>query len=123
MGELTGVRSGENFLPDSRGVVVSDSAIVVSTGSNPVKRWPGWPDARGWVIAGFFGLEFYILYMVREDGTLLANASFMQMAANITTGGVLLIAMNMFGGTKAGAEMNTKVGEALTASVTKDKTP
>lgn len=74
------------------------------------------------MILGFFGLEFALLYMVHDDGTLLANASFMQMAANITTGGVLLIGMNMFGGTKAGAEMNTKVGEALTASVA-SKTP
>lgn len=97
----------------------SPAAIVVPpiVPQAPI-RGPGWPDARGWVIVGFFGLEFFILWCVREDGTLLANASFMQMATSITTGGVLLIAMNMFGGTKSGSEMNAKVGDALTASVT-----
>lgn len=81
-----------------------------------VRGWfPSWPDTRGWVIAGFFGLEFYILYLVKEDGTLLANAAFMQMVTTLTTGGVLLIANFLFGGTKNSSEMSTRVGEALTA--------
>lgn len=98
-----------------------EAAIIVppAMGKRPV-RGPGWPDARGWVIFGFFALEFYMLYLIKEDGTLLANAAFMQVMTALTTGGILLIAQNLFGGTRAGAEMNTKVGEALTASVTKD---
>lgn len=102
---------------------MSEPAIVI-----PAKRvsWLsglGWPDARGWVIAGFFALEFFMLYLVKEDGTLLANSSFMQTVTAITTGGVLLIAQNLFGGTRSGAEMNAKVGDALTASVAQQTTP
>lgn len=87
------------------------------------RRGPGWPDARGWVIFGFFALDFLLIWCIREDGTLLANSSFMQMVTAINTGGVLLIAQNMFGGTRAGAEMNAKVGDALTASVAQQATP
>lgn len=98
------------------------AAIVVPSRIERVRRMmPGWPDARGWVIVGFFWLEHDIIQAIVADGTLLSNASFMQLAGMITTGGVLLIASNMFGGTKAGAEMNAKVGEALTASVTTRK--
>lgn len=94
---------------------MSEPAIVVPPQiMRAPMRGPGWPDSRGWVILGFFVLEFFILWIIREDGTLLANASFMQLVTTLTTGGVLLIAMNMFGGTRAGAEMNAKVGDALT---------
>lgn len=98
---------------------MSEPAIVI-----PPKRvlgiqGPGWPDARGWVIAGFFALEFALIWCIREDGTLLANASFMQVVTALSTGGVLLIAQNMFGGTKSSSEMNAKVGDALTALSTK----
>jgi len=80
-----------------------------------MRGWlPPWPDARGWVIFGFFFLEHELMHMIGDDGTLLANSAFMQFAGMITTGGVLLIASNMFGGTKAGAEMNARVGDALT---------
>ena len=78
------------------------------------------PDSRGWVILGFFALEFYMLRLISEDGTLLANAAFMQVMMAITTGGILLIASNLFGGTKSGQEMNARVGESLTALASKD---
>lgn len=100
---------------------MSDTPAIVVPPPSPkrldrLRGWlPPWPDARGWVIAGFFFLEHDILHAVMEDGTLLANSSFMQLAGMITTGGVLLIGSNFFGGTKAGAEMNAKVGEVLTA--------
>lgn len=104
---------------------MSEPAIVVPPPKveKPKFRGPGWPDARGWVIAGFFGLEFFMLYLVKEDGTLLANSSFMQTVTAITTGGVLLIAQNLFGGTRSGAEMNAKVGDALTGLANKDSPP
>ena len=103
---------------------MAEPAIVVPQKTSPLGfKGPGWPDARGWVIAGFFGLEFFMLYLVKEDGTLLANSSFMQTVTAITTGGVLLIAQNMFGGTRAGQEMNAKVGDALTASVSQKADP
>lgn len=89
-------------------------AIVVPPTPKTRPKGPGWPDGRGWVIVGFFGLEFFMLWCIREDGTLLANASFMQVVTALSTGGVLLIAQNMFGGTRSGAEMNAKVGDALT---------
>lgn len=102
---------------------MSDPAIVVAPRQTAKLKGPGWPDARGWVIVGFFGLEFYMLYLIKEDGTLLANAAFMQVMTALTTGGVLLIATNLFGGTRSGSEMSAKVGDALTASVAKDGTP
>lgn len=89
-------------------------AIVVPPRRGNRVKGPGWPDSRGWVIAGFFALEFYMLYLIKEDGTLLANAAFMQVMTALTTGGVLLIATNLFGGTRSSAEMNAKVGDALT---------
>lgn len=96
-------------------------AIVIPPPPAPrSRRGPGWPDARGWVIAGFFALEFYMLYLIKEDGTLLANASFMQVMTAISTGGVLLICQNLFGGTRSGAEMNAKVGDALTGLANRD---
>lgn len=95
---------------------MTDTGPAIVIPPKPARvRGPGWPDARGWVIIGFFGLEFAILWIIREDGTLLTNASFMQLVTTLTTGGVLLIAMNMFGGTRAGSEMNAKVGDALTS--------
>lgn len=101
-----------------------EPAIVVPLKIEAVgKLLPRWPDARGWVIVGFFGLEFFMLYLVKEDGTLLANASFMQTVTALTTGGVLLIAQNLFGGTKSSSEMNAKVGDALTASVSRNADP
>lgn len=99
---------------------MSEPAIVIAPRNIPRVKGPGWPDGRGWVIVGFFGLEFYMLYLIKEDGTLLANAAFMQVMTAITTGGILAIAQNLFGGTRAGAEMNAKVGDALTASVGRD---
>lgn len=100
-------------------------AIVIPPPPRPrASRGPGWPETRGWAMLGFFAIEFYLLYMIQNDGTLLANASFMQMAGTITTGGVLLIASNLFGGTKSSSEMNARVGDALTGLANKDgKTP
>jgi hypothetical protein len=95
-------------------------AIVIPPPAQRPRRGPGWPDARGWVIVGFFALEFYMLYLIKEDGTLLANAAFMQVMAALTQGGVILIATNLFGGTRSGAEMNAKVGDALTGLANKD---
>lgn len=101
---------------------MSEPAIVIPPKPSAKLRGPGWPDARGWVIVGFFALEFYMLYLIKEDGTLLANAAFMQVMTALTTGGVLMIATNLFGGTRAGAEMNAKVGDALTGLANKDST-
>lgn len=78
-------------------------------------KGPGWPDARGWVIVGFFALEAYLLRMIELNDKLLSNASFMQLATTITAGGVLLIGMNMFGGTKSGAETSAKLADAYTS--------
>lgn len=96
-------------------------AIVIPPPPRPrVSRGPGWPDSRGWVILGFFALEFYMFYLIKEDGTLLANAAFMQVMTAITTGGVLAIAQNLYGGTRSSSEMNAKVGDALSAMASKD---
>lgn len=76
-------------------------------------KGPGWPDQRGWVAIGFFAAEFKLLDMISTNPALLANASFMQFAGMITTGGVLLIASNLFGGTKSGADASAKIADAL----------
>lgn len=100
---------------------MSDPGPAIVIPPRPVqRRGPGWPDSRGWVILGFFALEFYMLYLIKEDGTLLANSAFMQVMTALTTGGVLLIATNLFGGTRSSSEMNAKVGDALSAMASKD---
>lgn len=82
----------------------------------PRIKGPGWPDFRGWVAFGFFALTFYLLDMIRANPALLANASFMQVLSTVLAGGVLLIAMNLFGGTKSGAETSAKIADAYAAS-------
>lgn len=78
---------------------------------------PGWPDVRGWAILGFFGLTFQLLHMIDTNPALLKDASFMQFAQALATGGILLVATNLFGGTKSGAETNS----ALASHVAKQK--
>lgn len=74
---------------------------------------PGWPDMRGWVAIGFFAVTFYVLWMIKQNPALLANASFMQLAGALMTGGPLLVATNLFGGTKSGSETSEKLAEAV----------
>jgi hypothetical protein len=75
---------------------------------------PGWPDLRGWAVLGFFGLTFFSLEMIRENPALLSVAAFMQYIGALATGGILLVAANLFGGTKAGTEAQARMTEALT---------
>lgn len=77
---------------------------------------PGWPDFRGWVAMGFFALTFYMLWMIDQHPAFLDNASFMQVLSTLLAGGVLLIAMNLFGGNKASAEANAKLTDAYTGA-------
>ncbi|HEX7887659.1 MAG TPA: hypothetical protein VF474_16920 [Phenylobacterium sp.] len=86
-------------------------------------KGPGWPDFRGWVAFGFFGLTFYALRMIEKNPVLLANASFMQVLSTLLAGGVLLIAMNLFGGTRSGTATNDKLADALTAGATPPAAP
>ncbi len=72
------------------------------------------PDVRGWAIVGFFGLAFKLLDMIGNNQALLKDASFMQFAQSLATGGVLLVATNLFGGTKSGAETNKALAGTLT---------
>lgn len=81
----------------------------------PVKG-PGWPDFRGWAAIGFFGLAFQSLYMIDKNPALLGIPSFMQFIGGLATGGVLLVASHLFGGTKSGAETNAKLAEKIGAS-------
>lgn len=80
------------------------------------------PDTRGWATAAFFVIEFKLLDMIQHNPTLLANASFMQFAGTLTTGGVLLIASNLFGASKTGSDNAQKITEALTAQASKAAT-
>lgn len=83
------------------------------------KESPWWvvviPDVRGWAMVGFFILTFFLLLMIDHNPLLLANASFMQFAGTLMAGGILLIANNLFGGTKSGVEASTKNAEAIQA--------
>jgi hypothetical protein len=77
----------------------------------------GWgrlvPDVRGWAIMGFFALTFDLLWMINHNPALLKDASFMQFAQTLATGGILLVASNLFGGTKSGAETNSALAAAI----------
>lgn len=83
--------------------------------SNHLKG-PGWPDVRGWAVIGFFALTFYALYMIDKNPELLSNASFMQFIQALSTGGILLVAGNLFGGTKSGAETTARITQAATTN-------
>lgn len=82
---------------------------------------PGWPEVRGWAIIGFFGLTFALLGMIAANPALLENASFMQFAQSLATGGILLVATNLFGGTKSGAETNSALASSVAKSAAKDE--
>lgn len=75
-----------------------------------------WPDIRGWAVLGFFALAFYLLRMMQTNPKLLADASFMQFATLIISGGVILVGQNLFGGTKSGAETTAKIADAYAAT-------
>lgn len=74
------------------------------------------PDFRGWAAIGFFGLTFMSLAMIDHNPALLGIPSFMQFIGGLATGGVLLVASHLFGGTKSGAETNAKLAEAIGTS-------
>lgn len=86
-------------------------------------RGPGWPDFRGWAAAGLFGLTFYMLYMVGQNPRLLGVVSFMQYMSGVTAGGVLLVAMNLFGGNKASIDANARITDAVAQNVTPSQGP
>lgn len=71
------------------------------------------PDVRGWTIIGFFGLTYAILAMIYFHPEFLKDADFMQFSQTLATGGILLIASNLFGGTKSGAETNKALAEGV----------
>lgn len=73
------------------------------------------PDVRGWAIIGFFAVTFITLAMIREQPALLKDSSFMQFIQALSTGGILLVASNLFGGTKSGAEVSDKIASAAMA--------
>lgn len=75
------------------------------------------PDVRAWVAIGVFGLVAFVLVMIRENPKLLANASFMQLAALLVgSGGLGMVASFFFGGTKSGSEVMTAQNKAVIAS-------
>lgn len=86
-------------------------------------KGPGWPDARGWALAGALLLTFYILFMIGKNPALLAVASFMQFAGGVFTGTLALVYMNLFGGTRSGTEASAKIADAYAASPTSPPTP
>lgn len=64
------------------------------------------PDIRTSVVVAYFVLSFRLLYMVEANEKLLANAAFMTIATLIVgSGGLGLVAMFYFGGTKTGSEV------------------
>lgn len=77
---------------------------------------PTMPDVRGFAIIGFFALTFMLLGMIARNPDLLKDAAFMQLAQSLATGGILLVASNLFGGTKSGTETNKALAESITPS-------
>jgi len=79
------------------------------------KRGLSLPDFRGWAAIGFFAITFQSLLMIDHNPALLGVPSFMQFISMLSTGGVLLVASHLFGGTKSGAETNAKLAETIAA--------
>lgn len=86
------------------------------------KHWcelgPGWPDARGWVALGMFGLAWRMIEILNRNPALLANASFMQVVTLVVgSGGLLLVLAFYFASTKEQAKRNETQNDAATISV------
>ncbi len=82
---------------------------------HPRKHGLRLPDFRGWAAIGFFAITFQSLLMIDRNPALLGIPSFMQFIGGLATGGVLLVASHLFGGTKSGAETNAKLAETIAA--------
>lgn len=73
------------------------------------------PDVRVLIACAYFSLAFRILYMVEGHTALLDSAPFLALATMILgTGGLGMVAMFWFGGTKAGTEVMKTQNEKLT---------
>ena len=61
------------------------------------------PDIRAWAAAGFFVLTYKAFNMIEHNPGLLDDPAFMTFVGALTSGGILAVANNLFGGTKSGA--------------------
>ncbi len=85
-----------------------------------------WPNVHEWALIGFFLITFSLLWMMRENPSLLAVVAFMQFASQITGGGLLLAAAWLFSNTKTDSaggvpDVNVK-GDSVTVEK-ESKTP
>ena len=69
-------------------------------------RWPGWPDARGWIGVGVFALSVMLLWMMFVDAKFRED-EFVQTIAT------LIIGTGFVGGAVAWAYSSTKAGGEL----------
>ncbi len=80
------------------------------------------PDFRGWAAIGFFAITFQSLVMIDHNPALLGVPSFMQFISMLSTGGVLLVASHLFGGTRSGAETSARLADTVTNLTSKAAT-
>lgn len=74
------------------------------------------PDNKGWMTIAASVVMFFILEMIRENPGLLANASFMQFAGMLATGGFLLSCSHFLGGSKSGSDVMIAQSKAITGT-------
>lgn len=81
-----------------------------------------WPDARGWIGVGVFGISVMLLWMMKVDPQLREDQFFQTIATVIISNGLIAVVAWAYAATKGGGELADKnaaiVAESATASVT-----
>jgi hypothetical protein len=85
-----------------------------------IPKW-NWPDARGWVGIGVFGISVMLLWMMKEDKALREDEFFQTIATVIISNGLMAVVAWAYAATKGGGELADKnaaiVAESATATV------
>lgn len=85
-----------------------------------INQWPHWPDARGWVGIGVFGISVMLIQMmqIRE---LREDEFFQTIATVIISNGLMAVVAWAYAATKGGGELADKnaaiVAESAAATV------
>lgn len=84
---------------------------------NPRRRPLGWPDARGWIGLGVFGIAIMLLWMLR-DKSMREDEFFQTIATVIISNGLMAVVAWAYAATKGGgelAERNAAIAERASA--------
>lgn len=88
--------------------------------STPINELPRWPDSRGWIGIGVFGISIMLILMMR-DRALREDEFFQTIATVIISNGLIAVIAWAYQATKGGGELADKnaaiVAESASASV------